>query len=74
MPTWMWLNIPLLVLVFAAVVGISYWLVLKHPDQDAPTTPKPVRGAGEVPAQSRREERDVRDDREQDHPVMTGRR
>jgi hypothetical protein len=26
MPVWMWLNIPLMVLVFGAVVGIPYWL------------------------------------------------
>ena len=88
MPTWMWLNIPLLVLVFAAVVGISYWLVLKHPDEkapatfepardpEAPATPEPARGQAEVPAQGRREERQVRDERErgQRFPVTTGRR
>jgi hypothetical protein len=81
----MWLNIPLLVLVFAAVVGISYWLVLKHPDEKAPPTfepshgketpaaPEPARGQAEVPAQGRRE---VRDEREggQRFPVSTGRR
>lgn len=90
MPTWMWLNIPLLVLVFAAVVGISYWLVLKHPDEkapatfepargpEAPATPEPARGQAEVPAQARREERQVRDERERERgqrfPVTTGRR
>jgi hypothetical protein len=44
MPTWMWLNIPLLVLAFAAVVGISYWLVLRHPDEKAPATFEPAPG------------------------------
>jgi hypothetical protein len=63
MPTWMWLNIPLLVLVFGAVVGVSYWLVLRHPDQETPAetsaarTPEPARGTetAYVPAQARRE-------------------
>ena len=83
MPTWMWLNIPLLVLVFGAVVGISYWLVVRHPDEKAPATfepasgkkapaaPEPAPGQAEVPAQGRRE---VRDDRERRFPVSTGRR
>ena len=44
MPTWTWLNIPLLVLVFAAVVGISYWLVVRHPDEKAPPTFEPAPG------------------------------
>jgi hypothetical protein len=68
MPVWMWLNIPLMVLVIAAVVGIPYWLVLKHPDEDAPTLRRPARTAGTarttriartpvtVPAQARYEE------------------
>jgi hypothetical protein len=43
MPVWVWLNIPLMVLVFAAVVGIPYWLVLRHPDEDAAKLRKPVR-------------------------------
>lgn len=82
MPTWMWLNIPLLVLVFGAVVGVAYWLVLKHPDPDQEasmnaatptpaTTPEAAPGMARVPAQARR---DVRDDREQRSPVTTGRR
>lgn len=68
MPVWMWLNIPLMVLVIAAVVGIPYWLVLRHPDQDAPTLRRPARtartpakapagGPAEVPAQARPGER-----------------
>jgi hypothetical protein len=44
MPTWMWLNIPLLILVFAAVVGISYWLVIRHPDEKAAATFDPAPG------------------------------
>jgi hypothetical protein len=32
MATWFWLNIPLMVLAFAAIAGIPYWLVFKHPD------------------------------------------
>jgi zona occludens toxin (predicted ATPase) len=40
----MWLNIPLLILVFAAVVGISYWLVIRHPDEKAPATFDPAPG------------------------------
>jgi hypothetical protein len=34
MATWFWLNIPLMVLAFAAIAGIPYWLVLKHPDHN----------------------------------------
>jgi hypothetical protein len=33
MPIWFWLNIPAMVLVFSAVVGIPTWLVLRWPDQ-----------------------------------------
>jgi hypothetical protein len=81
----MWLNIPLLVLVFAAVVGISYWLVLRHPDerppatsepargQEAPATPEPAQGKAQVPVQGRRQVRDDHD-RGQHSPVTTGRR
>jgi hypothetical protein len=32
MATWFWLNIPIMVLAFAAIAGIPYWLVFKHPD------------------------------------------
>jgi hypothetical protein len=34
--TWLLLNIPLMVLVFALMAGIPLWMVLKHPDT-APT-------------------------------------
>jgi hypothetical protein len=29
---WFWVNIPLMVIFFAAVSGIPLWLVFKHPD------------------------------------------
>jgi hypothetical protein len=29
---WFWVNIPLMVIFFAAVAGIPLWLVFKHPD------------------------------------------
>jgi hypothetical protein len=90
MPTWMWLNIPLLVLAFAAVVGISYWLVLRHPDEKAPATFEPAPGtkafAPPEPATAEAAARtadvpaqacgDVLDERERGprFPVSTGRR
>ncbi len=30
--TWLWVNVPLMVLFVALWVGIPTWLVLKHPD------------------------------------------
>jgi hypothetical protein len=56
MPVWMWLNIPLMVLVFGAVVGIPYWLVLRHPDEDAAKVRKPVGRHVRIPAQAVSEE------------------
>ena len=32
MSTWFWLNIPLCVAIFSAVVGIPLWMVIKRPD------------------------------------------
>lgn len=32
MMSWVWLNIPLGVVVVLAIAGIPIWLVLKHPD------------------------------------------
>jgi hypothetical protein len=32
MGTWFWLNIPLAVAIFSAVVGIPLWMVIKRPD------------------------------------------
>ena len=31
--TWIWINVPLMVVFFALWVGIPTWLVLKHPDR-----------------------------------------
>jgi hypothetical protein len=44
--SWFWLNIPLMVLFAAAVVGIPLWLVLRRPDFGPETASRP----GEVPA------------------------
>jgi hypothetical protein len=32
MSTWFWMNIPLCVAIFSAIVGIPMWLVFKRPD------------------------------------------
>jgi hypothetical protein len=32
MSTWFWLNIPICVAIFSAIVGIPMWLVFKCPD------------------------------------------
>jgi hypothetical protein len=32
MSTALWLNIPLMVLIFAAMCGIPLWMVIKRPD------------------------------------------
>jgi hypothetical protein len=32
MGSWFWLNIPICVAIFSAVVGIPMWLVFKRPD------------------------------------------
>jgi len=31
--TWLWVNVPLMVVFVALWVGIPTWLVLKHPDR-----------------------------------------
>jgi hypothetical protein len=41
MATWMWLNIPLLVLAFSLTVGLSYLVVLSGRRREA--APAPVR-------------------------------
>jgi len=32
MPAWFWLDIPIGAVLFAAMVGIPLWLVIKQPD------------------------------------------
>ncbi|HTW02468.1 MAG TPA: hypothetical protein VMF87_19345 [Streptosporangiaceae bacterium] len=32
MATYLWLDIPLMALIFAAICGIPLWMVIKHPD------------------------------------------
>ena len=32
MVTYLWLDIPLMALIFAAICGIPLWMVTKHPD------------------------------------------
>ncbi len=34
MAIWFWLNIPAMVVVFSAIVGIPTWLVLRWPDEE----------------------------------------
>lgn len=29
---WLWMNVPLMVVFFAAMTGIPLWLSLRHPD------------------------------------------
>ena len=38
MSSWFWLNIPLGLAIFAAVVGIPLWMVIKRPDTDHEVT------------------------------------
>jgi len=44
--SWLWLNIPLMVLFAGAVAGIPLWLVLTRPDFGPETASRP----GRVPA------------------------
>jgi hypothetical protein len=32
MATYLWLNVPLMALIFAAMCGIPLWMVIKRPD------------------------------------------
>lgn len=34
MAAWFWINIPLCVVIFSAVVGIPLWMVFRHPDTE----------------------------------------
>ena len=38
---WFWVNVPLMVIFFAAVAGIPLWLVFKHPDAGPLTAVQP---------------------------------
>ena len=46
--TWLLLNIPLMILFFALMVGIPMWLVRKHPDTRP--TPAAVPAVRRMPA------------------------
>lgn len=47
--SWVWLNIPLGVLVVLAIAGIPMWLVIKHPDA-RPALTSAVRGHQQLAA------------------------
>jgi hypothetical protein len=32
MGAWFWINIPLCIVLYSAVVGIPLWMVFRHPD------------------------------------------
>jgi hypothetical protein len=50
MTTWMWLNIPLMVVAFALTVGLSYLVVLTGRRNEAAAAAAPVRIAARQPA------------------------
>ena len=54
--TWLLLNVPLMVLVFALWTGVPMWLVLKHPD----TGPAPAAAPAVTRLPVRRREDDDR--------------
>jgi hypothetical protein len=55
--TWLWVNVPLMVLFVALWVGIPTWLVLKHPDRKPTLTAAPaVRNLTYRPGPSRSED------------------
>jgi hypothetical protein len=49
MPTWFWLNIPIGAVLFAAMVSIPLWLVIKHPDTGQEIKEAAARGPAAVP-------------------------
>jgi hypothetical protein len=55
--TWLWVNVPLMVLFVALWVGIPTWLVLKHPDKKpAPAVAPALRGLTSRPEPRRSED------------------
>ena len=59
--TWLWANVPLMVLFVALWVGIPTWLVLKHPDKKPTLAAAPaVRNLTYRPAPRRTEDADHR--------------
>jgi hypothetical protein len=55
--TWLWANVPLMVLFVALWVGIPTWLVLKHPDKKpTPAVVPAVRNLTYRPAPRRPED------------------
>jgi hypothetical protein len=35
---WLWANVPLMMVFFAAIAGVPLWLSLRHPDTGPPTS------------------------------------
>jgi hypothetical protein len=55
--TWLWANVPLMVLFVALWVGVPTWLVLKHPDKKpAPAVAPALRGLAYQPEARRSED------------------
>jgi hypothetical protein len=51
MSTWFWLNIPICVAIFSAIIGVPMWLVFKRPDTGHDITAAAAR-AGAMPLHS----------------------
>jgi hypothetical protein len=59
--TWLWINVPLMVLFVALWVGIPTWLVLKHPDKKPePAVAPALRGLTYRPGPRRGEDASYR--------------
>jgi hypothetical protein len=56
--TWLLLNIPLMVLVFALMAGIPMWMVLKHPDTKPTLAAAP--GVTRMPVRQHEDDADYR--------------